>query len=115
MTSLDCFVTVTVHEGMAVIEVRRGKTPTRFLLTKRGCLAAGHHLCTSGVSSWLYSSSVDYPKDYKKSFRYDARELIEQGFRAAQAKATDKLDPLGLLEELLGLTQQVKNGLIAED
>jgi hypothetical protein len=56
-------------------------------LTKPGCVRAGRALFEAGHESWLYSSSVDFPREYKPRFRHDVRDLIRQGYAAARAEA----------------------------
>jgi hypothetical protein len=45
-------------------------------------------LSSTGVESFLCSSSVGFPQEMKKGFRYDVQELISEGFREELEKTT---------------------------
>lgn len=78
---MNYFVSVTNDEGKAVVQIRDDNdSPVQFPLTKRGCLEAGKYLRTKQQESWLCSSSVDFPREVKKSFKYDVHELLSQGY-----------------------------------
>lgn len=80
---MNYFVSVTRHEGQAVVKVDgRGGNIAYFPLTVRGCREAGAWLYAEKQESWMNSSSVDFPQEVKKHFRHDVRELMEEGFTA---------------------------------
>lgn len=87
---MDPFVSVEKHKGEAVIKVRIGDKAYRYPLTKAGCLQAGREIYTrfdGEVESWMNSSSVDFPQEVKKGFRWDVREVMAEGFREELTKA----------------------------
>ena len=84
------FVSVTKYKGLAVVQVRIGTNHLRYPLTKAGCLQAGRDIHTGfkgRVDSWMNSSSVDFPQEVKRGFRWDVRELMAEGFREMMEKA----------------------------
>ncbi len=46
-------------------------------LTPRGCAEVGRWLSSRGFSRWLYSSSVDFPKDVRPGIKFDPKYYIE--------------------------------------
>lgn len=80
---MEPFVSVERHDGVACIKVRIGDKHRRYVLTKAGCLQAGRELHAAGAESWMNSSSVDFPQEVKRGFKWDVRELMDEGFRAA--------------------------------
>ena len=78
---MNYFVSVTNHEDKPVVQIRDDNDiPVRFPLTKLGCIEAGKYLRNQKQESWLCSSSVDFPKEVKKGFKYDVHELLYQGY-----------------------------------
>jgi hypothetical protein len=88
---MNYFVTVTKQADDAVIEIDGGGRNEQFPLTKRGCLAAGRYLFNAKQESWMCSSSVDFPKEVKPTFRHNVHDLIQEGFsEAANPSRTPK-------------------------
>lgn len=79
---MDIFVSVTRIDGEAVVSINAAEGRKFFPLTKRGCIAAGKYLAEIRAESWSNSSSVDFPKEVKRSFRHDVSELMMQGYRS---------------------------------
>lgn len=73
---------VGTNKPQVVISVRVSDKKQFFPLTKRGCLHVGRYLAEIGAEDWMHSSSLDYPKEYKKGFRYDVHELIAEGYKS---------------------------------
>jgi len=97
----DAFVSITKHEGEAVIEVdfnNRQQGSSFFPLTKRGCIEAGKWLHRLGVGSWLNSSSVDSPREVKKSFRHNVSDLMDEGYRQLVLPEVVKAERVGEYE-----------------
>ena len=66
----------------------RNYPPIRsFPLTKKGCISMGKFIWSSGATHWMCSSSVDFPKESKPSFKWDVRHLLNQGWAEASYKA----------------------------
>lgn len=80
---MDIFISLTrnVH-SIAVVSIRYSEGVADFPLTKRGCIAAGKFLSEIKAESWMFSSSVDFPKEVKPSFRHNVLDLIDQGFNS---------------------------------
>ena len=78
---MDIFVSVTTNDGQAVVSINSAEGKKYFPLTKRGCIAAGKYLAEIGAESWSNSSSVDFPKEIKPSFRHNVSDLMVEGFR----------------------------------
>jgi|694.fasta_scaffold143125_6 hypothetical protein len=76
-------VSVRKSKGIAVIQVEFEGHILRFPLTKKSCIGLGQYMFERGQHSWLYSSTIDYPKEVKPSFRYDIRELMMEGYKKA--------------------------------
>jgi hypothetical protein len=77
------FVSVRKNdEGQAVVSINAAEGTKHFPLTKRGCIAAGKWLGEIRAEDWSNSSSVDYPKEIKPSFRHNVSELMIQGYRS---------------------------------
>ena len=79
-----------------------------FPLTKRGCMKMGEFLFNSQVSHWLCSSSIDFPREIKPSFKYDVRDLLDSGWKDACKKQGGKPD------ESLGHDESVSHERIGE-
>jgi len=81
------FVSVEKYDGVACVRVRIGEKFRRYVLTKAGCIQAGRELFHAGAESWMNSSSVDFPQEVKRGFKWDVHELMDQGFREEMEKA----------------------------
>ena len=83
----NCFIAVTIHDGTPSVEITLDHRTCYFPLTKKGCIEAGKRLCEEKITSWMCSSSVDFPREYKKSFnrKYNVSDLIDQGYTSAMA------------------------------
>lgn len=75
------FLTIEEVDGVAILEVQCCYGIKHFPLTKLGCIKAGAYLKSIGCDSWMYSSSLDFPREYKKSFKYNVNELILEGHK----------------------------------
>lgn len=53
-------------------------------LTADGCREAGRELHARGWLMWQYSSSADFPREYKPTFLGDVREYIETEYARIQ-------------------------------
>jgi len=84
---VDPYVSLEMHDGMAVIKVAVGKNALRFPLTKAGCLAAGRDIFKMDAPHFMCSSSVDFPQLIKPRCRLDVRELMSEGFTKAMDEA----------------------------
>lgn len=58
-----------------------GDEDDSFPLTAYGCREAGEYLFEIGAIQWLYSSSCDFPEEYKRGFKHDVRSLVMEGYR----------------------------------
>lgn len=85
-TMNEPFVRIEKHKGDVVILVEYTNRKKRYPLTQRGCIQAGEELFKSGAESWMNSSSVDFPRQFKKWFAGDVRELMALGFQAQMDK-----------------------------
>lgn len=81
------YVSIVKRKGEPMLKCSGNKNKF-FPLTKRGCIDSGRYIYSTGVESFLCSSSVDFPQEMKKGFRYDVQELIAQGFREEMEKVT---------------------------
>lgn len=52
-----------------------------FPLTIAGCIAAGRFLFQEGFDHWMYSSSCDFPREHKRWFTNDVRDLVKDGWQ----------------------------------
>lgn len=84
------FVSVEKYQGKAVVRVRIAGRSKRYPLTKAGCLEAGHAMFKAGVTVWVNSSSVDFPREAKPWFKHDVRTLLRDGLLTA-AEAAKKV------------------------
>lgn len=92
---MSVFVSIEMYDGRPVVKVKGCEVKDkRFSLTLRGCLGAGAYLFSFGADGWSYSSSVDFPEEYKGGCDFDVRDLLERGFKDAE-KA--KLELIGLI------------------
>ena len=58
----------------------RGKIVKSKTLTKANCQEVGRFLHDLGIESWLYSSSCDFPQEFKPRCRLDVRKLVGDGW-----------------------------------
>lgn len=94
--NMNYFVSVTMYQGRACVKVDgRADGIMYFPLTAKGCRAAGAWIAEKKQESWMNSSSVDFPKEIKPSFRHDVRELMNEGFAACIPDEVVKHDRVG--------------------
>ena len=90
---MNYFVSITKKNDQPWLEINgREDGMVFFPLTVKGCRDAGKYLYESGQMSWSCSSSVDFPREIKPSFRRDVRELILEGYGSYKPSIEPSID-----------------------
>jgi hypothetical protein len=76
---------------------------------------AGADLYEARETQWLHSSSTDFPRDYKKGFKGDVHDYIEQGYKTAAA--TEEAPRVRVIEKMLAWCsmEQFQQSLTVEE